>query len=61
MMAASSRVEEFLGEYAALSDPQQQMVRDMVELAWFRVSRHQLLAERLAASVPFEVTAGRHW
>ena len=61
MMATSPRVAVFMMHYAALSDAQQSMVRDMVGLAWFRVSRHQLLAERLAASVPFEVTAGRHW
>jgi len=43
--------------YAALSDEHQSMVRDMVELAWDRVSR-QLLVERLEASIPFTISAG---
>jgi hypothetical protein len=54
---ASSRVDALMTLYATLSDAQQDIVRDMVELAWLRV-RPQLLAERLAASVPFTISVG---
>ncbi len=55
MRIASPRVDTFMLLYAALSDEEQQMVRDMVALA---CSNHRrLLAERLAASVPFVVGA----
>ena len=53
----SPRVEAFLSQYTELSDAQQQMVRDMVDLAWLRV-RRQLLADRLAASAPYKISAG---
>ena len=56
-MAASPKVDAIMKLYATLSDAQQDIVRDMVELAWDRV-RRQLLAERLAASVPFMISAG---
>jgi hypothetical protein len=53
MMATSPRVEAFLRRYDALSDAEKSMVRHMVELA-----DRRLLAERLAASVPYEIFAG---
>ena len=53
----SARVDDLMAHYAALSDEQQSMVGDLVELAWLRVDR--LLTERLAASVPF--SAGVRW
>ena len=52
----SARVDALMTLYATLSDAQQDIVRDMVELAWDRVGR-RLLAERLAKSVPFTVIA----
>lgn len=53
----SPRVDALMTHYAALSDELQSMFRDLVALAWLRVERQQL-AERLAASVPFKISAG---
>jgi len=47
-----------MAHYAALSDEQQSIVRDLFELTWFRVERQQL-ANRLAISVP--LSAGARW
>jgi hypothetical protein len=54
---ASPRVAEFMALFDALSVEEQSIVRDLVELAWQRVSR-TLLAERIGASVPFQISAG---
>ena len=64
-MAASPRVDQFMALFAELTDVEKQMVRAMVQ---FRTSgsgpepvesaRRQLLAQRLAASVPFKISAG---
>ena len=51
----TARVDAFMAVYRTLPSAQQSMVRDLVELAY-----HRLLAERLAASVPFEIPAGAH-
>jgi hypothetical protein len=49
-MTASPRVDSFMVAFWALTDEEQLIVRDMVDLAWSR-----LWAERLAASVPFTI------
>jgi hypothetical protein len=53
------RVDAFMTHYRTLSDDAQQMVRDMVELAW--LSHRQQFAERLAASAPFKMATDRTW
>jgi len=57
---SSPRVDRLLVLYSELSAEQQSILRDMVPLASLRV-RREVLADRLAASVPYESSAGVRW
>ncbi len=49
----TARVDELIAWFMTLSDDEQSIVRDLVEL-----TSRRLWTERLEASVPFKISAG---